>query len=534
MAPRQNDSAHTPVVIIGAGFSGLAMACQLKQQLDFHDFVIYDRAPELGGTWYANRYPGCGVDIPAAFYSLSFAPNPHFSRFFPKQQEILEYINDVADKFNVTEHFVGSTEWVGADWQDDSCRWSLSLRETSTGRVFTHQCEILISAVGGLSNPNRLSLLGHDRFKGDIVHTAEWDPDISIEQRNVVVIGNGSSSTQLVPTIAEKAKSVTQFIRTPQYYVPSQNSPISKYWRNAFHGIPGVLKLFRALVFLYLESSVLQFGRTWLGSKMRNRASTECRRYIRECAPEEYWSLLFPNYELGCKRRVFDNDGYVATLHRANVHVVDDPIVSLLEQSALTKSGKVYPADVIVLATGFSPTQHDVDLHGRRGYSRKEHWKRAGAMQAFNTVAMSGFPNFFYLLGPNSGRGHTSTVYTAEVYVNLVIRLIEPILSRQASSVEVKRSSEENFNRQLRAGLEKTILENACRSWYIDPTTEKNWFIYPWSSIKMWLSARSDITEDWIYQVSAQPPIAPIPCLMARLTGAPSASSNRFVSPERA
>ena len=135
--------------------------------------------------------PGCGVDIPAALYSLSFAPNLRFSRFFPKQQEILEYMNDVANRFNLTDHFMGNTEWVGADWQDDICHWSVSLRETSTGRLFTHQCAVLISAVGGLSNPNRVTLPGSDKFKGTIMHTAEWDRAISTEKRDVVVIGNG-------------------------------------------------------------------------------------------------------------------------------------------------------------------------------------------------------------------------------------------------------------------------------------------------------------------------------------------------------
>ncbi|PLN82607.1 FAD/NAD(P)-binding domain-containing protein [Aspergillus taichungensis] len=502
MASQHSDPGYTQVVIIGAGFSGLAMACQLKQQLNCDDFIIYDRVPKLGGTWYSNTYPGCGVDIPAAFYSFSFAPNPQFSRFFPKQQEILEYMNNVAAKFDLAEHFVGNVEWVGADWQDDIGRWSVSLRETSTGRLFTHPCAILISAVGGLSNPNRLSLPGSDKFKGNLMHTAEWDPDISIEQKDVVVIGNGSSATQLVPTIAEKAKSVTQLIRTPQHYVPSQNAPINEIWRKTFHRLPGVLKLFRALIFLYLESSILQFDRTWLASKMRKRASEQCLRYITECAPEEYWPLLSPGYEHGCKRRVYDNDNYVASLHRENVHVVDDPVELLLEKAALTKSGKVYSADVIVLATGFSPTQYDVDLHGRNGYSRKEYWKQAGCMRAFNTVAMSGFPNFFYILGPNSGRGHTSTLYTVETYVDLIIRVIGPVLAGRASSVEVKRSSEERFNEQLRAGLKKTILENACRSWYIDPTSEKNWFIYPWNSLNMWLSTHWGISGDWIYQVS--------------------------------
>lgn len=135
--------------------------------------------------------PGCGVDIPAAFYSLSFAPNADFSQFFPKQEEILRYIEDVAKRFNVNEKFVGNTEWEGASWHEDTKSWSVKLRDSSTGRLFTHRCKVLISAVGGLTNPNKFNMSGIDSFTGDVVHTAKWDPNVSLEQKNVVVVGNG-------------------------------------------------------------------------------------------------------------------------------------------------------------------------------------------------------------------------------------------------------------------------------------------------------------------------------------------------------
>ncbi|KAJ6169858.1 FAD/NAD(P)-binding domain-containing protein [Penicillium canescens] len=351
-------------------------------------------------------------------------------------------MNDVAKQFNVTEHFIGNTEWLGASWQDDEACWSVRLKETSkTGRTFTHQCKILISAVGGLSNPNECTIPGIDNFKGDIVHTAKWDPDISCAQKNVIVIGNGSSATQVIPEIAKEAKTIIQFIRTPQYYMPSQNAAVSPFWKAIFRKIPGSLRLFRTLIFLYLESSILLFDLTWLGAKMRKGATTKAQCYVTDHAPSKtitpdpnrivwwlpskliflsligkYWPLLFPNYEFGCKRRVFDNDGYLACLHKSNVHLTSDTVVSLLEQSILTKSGEIHPADVIILATGFSPTQHDVDLRGRNGY------------------------------------------------VDLVIRAIKPVLWNNASTVEVKQTSEGRFNNELRTALRTTILTDMCRS----------------------------------------------------------------------
>ncbi|THC87874.1 hypothetical protein EYZ11_012677 [Aspergillus tanneri] len=204
------------VIIVGAGFSGLTMACQMKHRLKCDDFVVYDRESGFGGTWRVNTYPGCGVDIPAVFYSLSFAPNPDFSNFFPKQKEVLQYINRVAFRLNVSQHLVGNTEWLGASWQDDTKTWRVRLCDLSTGQNFVQTCSILISAVGVLENPQPFNVQGIENFTGDIMHTARWNHSVSLRDKNVVVIGNGAlpaSATQVIPTIAPEARSITQFIR---------------------------------------------------------------------------------------------------------------------------------------------------------------------------------------------------------------------------------------------------------------------------------------------------------------------------------
>ncbi|KAL2002561.1 hypothetical protein VTN02DRAFT_6510 [Thermoascus thermophilus] len=488
------------VIIIGAGFSGLAMACQLKRKLNYDDYIIYDRCAEPGGTWWANRYPGCGVDIPAAFYSLSFAPNPDFSKFFPKQAEILQYFNDVARKFDVSRHVVCNTEWQGAYWQDHSKTWMVKLRNLSTGEPFVQECKVLISAVGGLVNPNPFHISGIDTFEGEIIHTARWKSDISLYQKDVVVIGNGSSAAQLVPAIVDQVKSLTQFIRTPQYYLPSENREMHVLWRLIFRYVPGVLLILRILVFLILESTGGKFALTRDAAAARRESTERSKNYIMKFAPERYWPLLMPSYELGCKRRVFDNDNYISCLQRDHVHLTDDPIVALQPRSVLTKSGKQYPADVILLATGFSLTQYDVDLRGRNGYTRENHWKSIGCKEAYKSVAMGGFPNFFYVLGPNSGRGHTSTIYSIENHVDLIIQVIKPVLKGRASSVEVQTSSERLYNMQLHAAIDRTVFTNTCRTYFIDKETGKNWFIYPWDSFTMWYQTHWDGMGDWTYE----------------------------------
>ncbi|OQD99613.1 hypothetical protein PENSOL_c006G05907 [Penicillium solitum] len=405
------NKTSSKVLIIGAGFSGLATACQLRRDHNCDDYVIYDRSPAPGGTWWANKYPGCAVDIPAVFYSLSFAPNPDFSKVYPPQAEILEYFNKVADKFDVSRHIVRSTEWEGAYWQDLTNSWLVKLKDLSTGQTFYHECKILISAVGALVNPNRFGIPGVETFEGDIVHTAAWKADLSLHQKDVIVVGNGCSAAQLIPTIAKEAGSITQFIR----------------------------------------------------------------------------------------RRIFDNSRYISCLQQSNIHLTDDPIVKISSHSIFTKSGQEYPADAILLATGFALTQYEVELVGRNGRTRDEHWGNFGYKEAYKSVAMSGFPNFFYVLGPNSGKGHTSAIYCIENYVNLVMKAIAPVLQDRASFVEVKPDSEKEYNENLHEKIATTIFNSSCSSYFIDYKSQKNWFIYPWNSFVMWYSTHWGRSDDWTY-----------------------------------
>ncbi|KAL4915993.1 FAD/NAD(P)-binding domain-containing protein [Aspergillus aurantiobrunneus] len=493
----------TKAVIVGAGFSGLAMACQMKQKLYCDDFVVYDRENGFGGTWLANDYPGCGVDIPAAFYSLSYVPNPDFSNFFPKRDEVLQYINNVATRFDLSRHLVGNTEWVGASWQDDSKTWLVRLRNLSTGQEYVQVCSILISAVGALTNPNPFHPHGIDRFQGNVIHTARWDHSVTLRDKAVIVVGNGASATQLVPAVAAEARSITQFLRSKQYFLPGgSNTTIDPFWRRLFRYVPGVLLSIRLFIFLYLETSTPQFNLTKNGERMRKQTAEICERYIKENAPE-YWPLLTPDYEVGCKRRVFDHDGYVAALNRDNIHLTDDEIAALHEHSVLTKAGRKYPADVIVLANGFSLTQFDTDLQGRCGRSRQEYWKEVGYVEAFNTIGMSEFPNFFYILGPNSGRGHTSAIFSIENYIDLIVRVIKPIVEGSALSAEPRLASEKAYNEWLQRALRNTVFANTCRSWYVDARTGYNWAVYPWSSFYMWWTTHVAGLDDWAYTVGA-------------------------------
>ncbi|CAG8163427.1 unnamed protein product [Penicillium nalgiovense] len=506
--------SSSKVLIIGAGFSGLATACQLRRELNCDDYIIYDRSSAPGGTWWANRW--CAVDIPAVFYSLSFAPNPDFSKVYPPQAEILEYFNKVADKYDVSRHIVQNTEWEGAYWQDLTSSWVVKLKNLTTGQTFYHDCKILISAVGALVNPNRFGVPGVEDFKGDIVHTAAWKEDMSLHQKDAIVVGNGCSAAQLIPAIAKEARSITQFIRTPQFYLQNENRQIDDNWKFVFRYVPGALRLVRLAVFLYLESTAVRFSINPHGNKARNISSERSKSYIQSNAPGE-----FHPRRLIC-RRIFDNNKYISCLQASNVHLTDDPIVEISTHSIFTKSGQEYPADAILLATGFALTQYDVELVGRNGQTRNEHWDNFGYKEAYKSTAMSGFPNFFYVLGPNSGKGHTSTIYSIENYVNLIMKVIAPVIQDRCSFVEVKPENEKDYNVNLHEEIAMTIFNNSCGSvsrsipysscwdciclihssqYFIDYKTKKNWFIYPWNSFVMWYSTHWGNLDDWTYDV---------------------------------
>ncbi|KAL4967879.1 flavin-containing monooxygenase [Aspergillus stella-maris] len=493
---------YSKVVIIGAGFSGLTMACQLQDKLKEYDYTVYERSRETGGTWSANKYPGCAVDIPAALYSLSFAPNPNFSKLCPSQSEVLKYFHSVSRRYRVPEHIVCGTEWVNTEWQDSTATWTVRLRDLASGECFNHHCKILISAVGALVNPSPCDLPGVENFKGEAVHTARWREGLDLRGKDVVVVGNGASAAQVIPAVIHETKSITQFIRTPQYYLANDNFDISARWQALFHWIPGLLLLFRFFIFIYLESAMVLFGSGEQGSRCREEAAERSRAYMTGSAPQEYWPLLIPEYEIGCKRRVFDKAKYIPCLRNSKLHLTNDTITRVSEFSVVTKPGKHYPADTIVLATGFSLTHWDVSVVGRNGRSRAQHWKDVGYIEAFQSVANAGFPNFFYVLGPNCGRAHTSTLFAIESYTNLILRAIRPIIQGKSSTVEVKASSEAAYNERLHESINKTVFMDSCGSYFNDTRTGRNWFTYPWSSTWMWFCTHVMGLGDWSYDAA--------------------------------
>ncbi|PMD52338.1 4-hydroxyacetophenone monooxygenase [Hyaloscypha bicolor E] len=483
----------TTVAIIGAGFSGLGIACQLKKKLNFTDFMIFERASGLGGTWRSNTYPGCGVDVPAVLYSLSFAPNSNFSKLFPDQDEILSYLQRLAVDFNICSSIRYNISCESAKWQEKTGTWLLKLQVSHTGEIIEHHCKVLISAVGRLVVPNSFEIPGRGEFHGQIVHSAQWRSDISVKDKDIIVIGNGCSGSQIVPAIADEAKNVYHFMR------PMDRWRFGSIGKSMFQYIPILLKLLRFLVFAYLEMTFQSFSLGQTTQQPRSRVRAKANTYVQRSAPAEYWNLLIPKYALGCKRKILD-PGYLESLHRQNVHLTDDRIISLKRCGLVTSSGKDYPADIIIVANGFNSFFYEMSVVGRRGETLVSHWKTFGGIEAYKTTALAGFPNFFLLSGPNSVSGHSSSVFSIESTIDLIVKAVKPVLERHAIEVEVKSEAEQKWVNDVQTALKSRVYADNCATYYVDQKTGWNFTNYPWSFVHLWWSNKFPDMRDWSYR----------------------------------
>ncbi|KAH7070795.1 4-hydroxyacetophenone monooxygenase [Auriculariales sp. MPI-PUGE-AT-0066] len=489
-----SDALYSDVVCIGAGFAGICAGAQLQVQLGVENFTIYERGSTFGGTWFWNQYPGAACDVPAVLYSLSFAPKSDWSSLFCPYPEIFEYLLGVARKYDLERRTKFHTEIKSARWDEEKQRWRLVARNINTGTEFTHECKVLISGAGQFGTPRTMADLGAancESFEGQVMHSARWDHSIDLHGKRVVIVGNGCTAAQIVPAIADQVDS------------PHERLGHQGYTRFLARKLPFFQKFFRLYVALYLETRWPHFTNSFLGQLMRSHFQKGATKYICKVAPKEYHKILIPDFPFGCKRRVLDEKGmYTAALHKANVTLHEENIVSFSKDAVHTNQGNTYPADVLILATGFQANDGGLSpstlrIHGRAGVPLDEHWRKEfGGPAAYQTVAMNGFPNFFMLLGPNSNSGHTSAIMAIENGVNLVLKLSKPILKGRKTTIEVSAVAEHAYHEKVQAKLQDTVFSAGCGAWYA--RGGHNSSTYPWSQIRLWWNCTFPRWQDWM------------------------------------
>jgi len=457
------DSAYPQplqVAIIGGGFSGICMGVRLKQA-GIDDFRIFEKTDGIGGTWWDNTYPGAACDVPSHLYSFSFALNPQWSHVYSRQDEIHGYANACVDAHGLRPHFRHRTTIASARFDDTEALWRL---RTDAGEEVV--ARVLISGIGALNRPLIPDIAGLDAFQGETFHSARWDHDCALDGRRVAIIGSAASAIQIAPQIAPRAARLEIFQRTANYVLPRDDRSYTAAEKARFARNRWLMRLYRWMIYWRMDLRFLAFRR---GSRLNAAATRQALGYMRSVvADPELQEKLVPDYPLGCKRILISDDFYPC-LNRDNVNVVTAGIDRVVGDGVITRDGVHHPADVLVLATGFRATDflEALDLAGRDGLRLADAWR--GGMAAYRGVAVAGFPNFFMLLGPNTGLGHNSIIFMIEQQVEFVMKCLRRLNGGRYRYVDVRGAAQQAYNRRIQADLRHTFWAADCASWYKTP-----------------------------------------------------------------
>jgi cation diffusion facilitator CzcD-associated flavoprotein CzcO len=444
-------------VIVGAGFGGLAAAVALRRK-GIDDLLIIERADGVGGTWRQNIYPGAACDIQSHLYSFSFAPNRAWSRTYAYQPEILAYLETVADDFDLRRHLILGSCVRRLGWNEEALHWEVHVASGDADRIVV--ADVVVSAVGLFGSARYPDIEGLGDFSGDLMHTAQWDDTVDLTGKRVAVVGTGASGVQVVPELAGTAAQLTVFQRTPPWMVPKEDRPYSIEELMRFRRRPWAPLRERWRVWkLQHDNTALSPEHPRL-AVVQQLSETFLRRNV---ADEGLRDALTPRYPFRCKRVLLGEKYYVA-LQYAHVDLVTDPIERVTSTSVVTAGGDVIDVDAIVLATGFETSNYlsGLDVIGVGGESLHDRW--GFNPRAYLGVAVSGFPNFFMLYGPNTNQGANSIIYILEAGARMVASAVAR-LARRGGYLDVRPEVEHRFNEQISADLERTIWTR-CDSYY--------------------------------------------------------------------
>ena len=457
-------AVHTRALIIGTGFSGLGMGIALQKQ--GVDFLILEKADDVGGTWRDNSYPGCACDVPSHLYSFSFEPKATWSKLFSPQPEIWDYLKGVTEKYGLRRYIRFGSHVDRAHWDDSEYRWHVF---TTDGQEYVAQ--FLISGAGALHIPLIPDIEGKDEFRGESFHSAEWDHSVDLTGKRVAVIGTGASAIQIVPEIVNDTSELQLYQRTPPWVVPRPNKKFPDGLKRAFTYVPGLRLAVRSGIYWGLEG--LGFAMTRQPGLLRGVELVGKLNIRRSVKDKELRRRLTPTYRAGCKRILY-SPNYYQGVANPKTQLITDRIARITPDGIVTADGAGREVsrnvDVIVFATGFHVTDSYtyVDIKGAGGEDLVDRWNREGVV-AHRGVAVADMPNLFFLLGPNTGLGHTSVVFMIESQIRYVAQAIAAVDHYDAQALAPTRSAQDRENAELQDELARSVWNTGgCRSWYLD------------------------------------------------------------------
>jgi len=474
-------------IIIGSGFSGLAMAEQLRRSGGMR-FLILERDLRVGGTWRDNRYPGCACDVPSHLYSLSFAPKTNWQRRYAGHDEIWNYIERVS--LPLRPHLRLGTAVTAARFDEQRQCWQVTLQ---SGEVL--ESRLLMAGLGPLNRPLIPDIPGLAEFSGPCFHSMNWPEDLSLAGKRVAVIGTGASAIQIVPAIVATVNHLDVFQRTAPWVVTKGDRPYSAWAQRCFRILPGWRWLYRAWRYAAQEIRGAAFLWPTLMRPVEALALRALRQRVRD---PELRQKLTPQGTMGCKRIMLSDDYYEA-LQSPNVALVTEGIARITPTGIVTCNGETHPVDVLVLATGFRHAQiPDTPLiQGRAGLTLQMAWEARRAAYLGSVVA--GFPNFFLLAGPNSGLGHNSILFMIEAQVHWIMQALKAMQKSGARTISVSHASYQRALEEMAQRSRNTVWQSGCQSWYLDEHGH-NTAIWPGLSAEFWLRTRRFNRRDFILE----------------------------------
>ncbi|MBV1921476.1 MAG: NAD(P)/FAD-dependent oxidoreductase [Pseudomonadales bacterium] len=478
---RAAPTGYLDVAVIGAGFGGIGLGVKLKQA-GIESFVIFEQASDVGGVWRDNVYPGAACDVPSHLYSFSFEPNPEWGNMFGGQEEIYAYLQGCAKKYDLRQKIQFNTTISGAKFDEVEGLWTLT---DTSGQCY--QARTCVMAIGALNVPLKPEFKGMAEFSGKVMHTAEWDKRYDLIGQKVAVVGTGASAIQVVPKIQSRVKSLTLFQRTPPWVLPKFNRKITETESTLYKKMPFLQSLYRKGQYALFESFYPMFLWDTPASKVLDAAGRACINA--QIKDPELRNKVTPNYRLGCKRVLLASDYYPA-LAKENVNVVASGVKEINAKGIVDSDGNQHDVDAIVLATGFKvPTAGaPFPITGKGGRSLSEDWKKLS--EGYKGIAVSGYPNLLFVMGPNTGPGNTSVIFFIESQLNYITKYISTLKKKSLRYMDLQSKVQTAFNKKIQKKMENTAWTSGCQSWYLTDDG-KNSTLWPSFSVDYFLQTHS-------------------------------------------
>uniref|UniRef100_A0A8H7Y6L6 Uncharacterized protein n=1 Tax=Psilocybe cubensis TaxID=181762 RepID=A0A8H7Y6L6_PSICU len=490
---------HLKVICIGAGASGLLMAYKMQRNFENYELMCYEKNDDISGTWYENRYPGCACDIAAHIYTWSFEPNPSWSSVYAGSEEIHNYFCRFSKKYNLSKFYKLRHLVTSCIWDDTRGGWDVEVTNLNDGSKFTDQCDILINGAGVLNTWKWPEIQGLHNFKGNLMHTANWDKSADLKGKNVGLIGNGSSAIQVLPNILPDAKRVTTFFRGPTWVSPVKNVVMDQHFytdeeRHLWEGDAQEHLKYRKK----LENSLNKVFPMFLLKSERQQdlrvGMTEIMKGI--IKNEELEKKLIPSWAVGC-RRMTPGVGYLEALVSDKVDISYGTVQQVTEGGVIGGDGKEYPLDVLICATGFDTSYLPrFSVIGANGVSMREAW--AKEPRSYMGVGTNGFPNYMMITGPNSPIGNGAVLVGMEAQADYICKMMDRWQTESIHSFSPKAEAVDEFLAHKDAFMKGTVWQQECRSWYkSNSITGKVTALWPGSSLHYLEAMKEPRYEDW-------------------------------------